>query len=389
MIRNTLNMRAAIILLATIFIVSVPILTHAALSGTCSNCHTMHNSQDGSIQATYGASGQPWKGSGPYEYLTRGDCMGCHGMGTSNMIETIGDSDIPQVYHTDATGDLAGGNFAYILGTKGSGASDAKGHNIKDLGNPDGALAAAPGFFPLEHDTPVSSANLTCAGTIGCHGNRGKPGVQGMGADVQVMKGAHHQNASGQLNTADEIYNSYRFLRGVKGYENNSTYKYRNYNSTNHNEYYGETTPATIGCSASSCHSSNGVAPPNNTMSGFCATCHGSFHVLGDADPDIEDEGIGGNASSPFTRHPTDILLPSSGEYATYTSFSVEAPVARTTVPAGMSGTVTPGTDVVMCLSCHMAHASNYPDMLRWDYDTMIAGGGGSGGCFTCHTEKN
>jgi len=41
-----------------------------------------------------------------------------------------------------------------------------------------------------------------------------------------------------------------------------------------------------------------------------------------------------------------------------------------------------------MCLSCHVAHGSPYADMLRWDYGTMVAGGGGSGGCFTCHTQK-
>ncbi|MDY6843423.1 MAG: hypothetical protein SVW57_04960, partial [Thermodesulfobacteriota bacterium] len=36
----------------------------AQITGECSNCHTMHNSQDGSPMATYGADGQPWKGTG-------------------------------------------------------------------------------------------------------------------------------------------------------------------------------------------------------------------------------------------------------------------------------------------------------------------------------------
>jgi predicted CXXCH cytochrome family protein len=383
---NTAKTIRALILLVILFMI-YPVQSHAAVTGACSNCHTMHNSQNGTDMG-YGASGQPWDDVGPNEYLTRGGCMGCHGMGTSNRIENIGVSEIPQVYHTDPAGDLAGGNFAYILGAKGSGASDAKGHNIVDLGNTDNTLDSAPGYFPLEHDTPVNTVNLTCAGNIGCHGNRGRPGVQGMGANVQVMGGAHHQNEGGQLDTADEIYNSYRFLRGVKGYENNGTYKWQNYNATNHNEYFGASTPADMGCSALSCHTANGVQPPNNTLSGFCATCHGSFHVLDDADIEIEDEGIGGDTDSPFTRHPTDILLSGIGEYAAYTSYSVEAPVARSSVPSGMSSTVG-ASDVVMCLSCHMAHASNYPDMLRWDYDTMISGSGGSGGCFTCHTEKN
>lgn len=352
----------------------------------------MHNSQNGDSMA-YTATGEPWEDDGPFDYLTRGSCMGCHGMGTVNKIETVGDSDIPQVYHiggTPGTGDLAGGNFAYITGAKGT-ASDAKGHNVVDLGvaNMEDTLEFAPGYFPLQHFEKVSNETLTCAGSGGCHGNRGHPGVQGMGAGIEVLKGAHHQNEGGQLNSATEIYNSFRFLRGVKGYENNGTFPWENKNSTNHNEYFGASTPADIGCDATTCHSSNGVIPPNNTMSGFCATCHGSFHVLGDADEDIEDEGIGGTLTSPFTRHPTDILIPNTEEYANYISYSVEAPVARTSVPTGMSSSVNPGSDVVMCLSCHMAHASNYEDMLRWDYHAMISAGGGSGGCFTCHTEKN
>jgi hypothetical protein len=45
-----------------------------------------------------------------------------------------------------------------------------------------------------------------------------------------------------------------------------------------------------------------------------------------------------------------------------------------------------------MCLSCYVAHASNYPDMLHWDYSIMIAGNGetASGtGCFVCDTPKD
>ncbi|QJA05750.1 hypothetical protein FVE67_02585 [Thermosulfurimonas marina] len=52
---------------------------------------------------------------------------------------------------------------------------------------------------------------------------------------------------------------------------------------------------------------------------------------------------------------------------------------------------MTPGSDAVMCLSCHYAHAGPYPDMLRWDYRTCVAGGGENPkcGCFVCHTTKD
>ncbi|MGA1795635.1 MAG: cytochrome c3 family protein [bacterium] len=66
------------------------------------------------------------------------------------------------------------------------------------------------------------------------------------------------------------------------------------------------------------------------------------------------------------------------------------APVARPDLTGwtGPSPLVNEGgteqKDMVMCLSCHRAHGSPYPDMLRWDYDALVAGKG----CYTCHTAK-
>ena len=123
-------------------------------------------------------------------------------------------------------------------------------------------------------------------------------------------------------------------------------------------------------------------------MSGFCATCHGNFHTLSGPGGD----GIGDDIISPFIRHPTDIVIKNEGEYQFYTTYDVTAPVGRTTVPDTSSSAVVPGTDVVMCLSCHTAHASDYPDMLRWDYSQMITattGPGAGKGCFVCHTQKD
>ncbi|MEW5744203.1 MAG: cytochrome c3 family protein [Nitrospirota bacterium] len=348
--------------------------SYPKVTGPCANCHTMHNSQNGAAMATYGASGQPWTGVGPYGGLTRGTCLGCHGIGTAKIV-TIGGSNIPQVWHNDASADLAGGNFAYITGGKGSGASDAKGHNVIELGNIDDILTIPPGRNPGHS---LSNTNLSCSGTFGCHGIR-------YGTAPAGLKGAHHSNTDdGSLTIADSVANSYRFLWGVKGYENNGTYKWQNKDAANHNEYFGATAPLMNDAQCSDCH--NGPhgpgalkLKPQSSMSAFCATCHPNFHNL---------SGIGGNASSPFTRHPTDVILPNAGEYAAYTAYSVDAPIARTTVPGAPSPVVNPGSDVVMCLSCHAAHATNYPDMLRWNYSTMNAGGGGSGGCFTCHTQK-
>ncbi len=329
------------------------------------------------VTYTYGS-----ETSDPKTFLLRGTCLGCHAQGTANKIENIGGNDAPQVYHLDASGDLAGGNFAYIFGAKGSGASDAKGHNVIDFGDSEDTLAGAPGH----HDPDNIETNITCAGAKGCHGKR-------KNNDPLVdIKGAHHRNTGDKLDTADQVYNSYRFLWNVKGLENNGTYKWQNENASNHNEYFGANTPMTFG-DCNNCHDPEGKRPQSNTISGFCGTCHGAFHFIGwqDGDP-----GIGDDTSSPFMRHPTDVILPNSGEYADYNGagnpYSVAAPVARTTVPNSIDNKAYPGTDVVMCLSCHSAHATDYPDMLRWNYDNIQVGTTGAGagtGCFTCHTGKD
>lgn len=349
----------------------------AKVTGYCSNCHTMHNSQNGAEVPNFDGS------TGANEALTLGTCIGCHGQGGGNMIEIIaegtpGESQIPQVYHTYSGGDLAGGNFAYVTGAKGSGASDTKGHNIDPL-NPDDNLFAAPGYG---HPTIPDLAILTCSGRFGCHGYPDPDGSSG-------IEGAHHKNIDGKCNIADEVYNSYRFLLAVKGLENTND-KWMNVDENSHNEYYGKITPQPNSSSyCNTCHVEFYPSFPTDlSISRLCATCHGNFHALSGLS---SDPGIGGNTSSPFVRHPTDILIKNQGEYAVANrAYNVQAPVGRTTVPDNIINIAT-DNDVVTCLSCHVAHASNYPDLLRWDYDNIIAGGGGADGtgCFICHTSKD
>jgi hypothetical protein len=371
-----------------LLLIFLPSLLMARMTGPCDNCHTMHNSQDGVAMATVGGE----SGSSANLFLTRGSCVGCHAMGTANKIELLGNTPVPQVLHVDGSGDLAGGNFAYLLGNKGSGASDAKGHNVIDFSNTDQALYAPPGGIMQSFHNDgynVNDTELTCSGTNGCHGYRynSYPEISG----IATLSGAHHNNVDGPCDNPATPAKSYRFLNGVKGYENmNEADKWQNASSTSHNEYFGQASPVQLGCNtgASSCHTSIGVSPPNNTMSQFCATCHGNFHTL----KTPTSSGIGSSITSPFIRHPTDVALPASGEYAGYTTYNIGAPVARTSVQIQPRSDVVPGSDVVMCLSCHAAHATDFPDMLRWDYDLMKANDPSSpsnSGCFVCHTTKD
>jgi len=147
----------------------------------------------------------------------------------------------------------------------------------------------------------------------------------------------------------------------MKGKEE-SDWEYNNVN-TSHNEYQGSTSSAT------------------NTISSLCGECHGKFHTL-----------IGGasevGTASPWFRHPTDIALKSTGEYADYTFYDMLAPVARLNPDSVINPTVVaPGTDIIICFSCHRAHASPYYKMMRRDCKSSTLSTALSG-CNVCHTSK-
>ena len=368
--------------------------TAYAISGVCSNCHTMHASQNGTLM-----------GDGPNNYLLLYTCINCHS-GPVGSATTV--NGAPIVLRTSGgapagqggTGmggpyTLAGGDFVWV-----DQGSDALGHNVDVIVGPDAAISANIGLNPpgwnnsyntdaFGDPVALSAASwpvqLTCAGTYGCHGDHSVSGN-----DAGIV-GAHHGNTGG---TTTQAYNpttvggSYRFCAGISGLEDATWNWTEALAGTNHNEYFGTTKNDAIGAPA---------GDDLETISYFCALCHGTYHM---------DTGVGA-ATTPWLRHPTDIVLwggaRGTSEYSAYNqaaappaaTYSIEAPVARGAVPATPSATVTTNVTtatgaIVMCLSCHRAHGSDQPDILRWNYSTVIAGGGSSNvGCFKCHTTKD
>jgi predicted CXXCH cytochrome family protein len=340
----------------------------AKVSGQCVNCHTMHNSQGGAPM-NYDASATS------NNALARGDCVGCHAQNTAANIV----SSIPQVHHSNAT-DLPGGNFAYAIDDT----DDTKAHNVAGVfTSNDGTLGNTPPGYSTGYDPSTTgfddAERLSCAGINGCHGNRDEAN------EFSAISGAHHGDDAvlkfGGIVEGSQgasVATSYRFLYKVHGGEAawDDIDGVGEYDSDTHNEYKGAVFAGRTSMDWAAV----------DTISELCAECHGNFHASGAT-------GIG--AASPWLKHPTDAILPNSGEYQYYNPdaanvYSVEAPVARATIPNTASSVVTPDTDLVMCLSCHRAHGSDYADILRWDYSTMNAGTGTSDtGCFTCHTTKN
>jgi hypothetical protein len=334
-------------LFATLFFASS---TEARVTGPCSNCHTMHNSQGGNALAKDDSGNLT---DTPHGSLLIYSCIGCHSK-TDAATWKDGVTNAPIVLNTVeptyAAKGLAAGNFYYVSGTV-----DNTGHNV--LSNTDGTLVNTP------PGGTVLTVQLRCAGTWGCHGHNGhQSGDTAVDDQPGAMKGAHHGDDTPPLaGSLTDVSKNYRFLLGIKGKED-SDWEHDNVN-TSHNEYQGSTSSAT------------------NTVSYLCGECHGKFHTWKGGASEV-------GTASPWLRHPTDIALKSTGEYAGYTFYDMSAPVARPNPDSVTDPTlVTPGTDIVMCLSCHRAHASPYFKMMRWDYKGWPASG--TNGCNVCHTSKN
>lgn len=361
---------AAILVVSSGFLLFSTDLSSAKVTGRCDDCHTMHNSQEGTVVA----AGTVY-GDGAYVALTNNTCVGCHSSSESSTTYLLGEATVPVVNYTGggAPSDyLAGGNF-YWVKQGNAGADDTKGHNVF-LNEGDGNLLQAPGQPPScgndacheNLSTPYGGSFEDLNGTYGCEG-----------CHLHV---AHHADDGnpGEYKLVDTAAQGwYRFVSahpsfvgtpsGVAGGED-PDWQATN-SSSDHNEYLGYEVTGGYGFSD--------IAA--NTMTAFCTGCHGLFH---------SDQG----STGVWVRHPSDAALP-AGEYADYTIYNPMAPVARNAIPVAPSATAFGDATgaMVMCLSCHRPHASPYPDILRWDYTAMNAGSGSTNtnGCFICHTQKD
>ena len=288
-------------------------------------------------------------------------CFLCH---QSEGTETLKDEIFPIVFNQQPPEiSLAGGNFYWV--TQG----EAKGHNVVGIVGPDTILTQAPGG--------TMTQQISCGGTFGCHGSsdpsRDLDG-DGIVSTWEAIYGAHHEDDSClKPETLDveaqglTVGTSYRFLLGIKGIEDWDWE--HDLSTTSHNTYFG------LG----------DWQVTEETISSLCARCHPSFHDQGTL-PGGDGIGIG-QGHSPWLRHPTDIVIPDRGEYKNYRSYQLIAPVGRSDLYNFDPATVVPEQDVVICLSCHRAHASPYDKILRWDYQHRPVDPE-KGGCNTCHTEK-
>jgi hypothetical protein len=320
---------------------------YAAVSGRCDKCHTMHNSQNNAPMAK--------KFDGTNEttaqaHLTRASCLACHA-------GVISDANAPNIFGTPGTDMTAGGTFKATVVDAAAG-DYHKVHNVRDITwsrEESELLNATPGAESGGYTEPTGATQLTCAGTLGCHGEHGA----GLNSDAGI-RGFHHGSKTG-----------YRYLQFYDGTthtsiqgKGSSDWEKGGATSGNHNVYFAM----------------NGIdATSNDSINALCALCHGDFHG-----------GTDVKSGSTWTRHPTENLLSDATGW-TMASVTVDYENnpfsfngADYTAATSNAAYTTTGARVA-CISCHRAHGTANNDILRWDYATMTAGGAGTTGCLGCH----
>lgn len=372
--KNTIGLLITIFL-AVVITGTLSDFTDAKVQGNCSNCHTMHNSQDGNS-----VFNEVPETGGPGKYLLQVKCIACHSSTDASPTKTLGGATVPIVYNTvEPSRITAGGNFFYVQNR-----GDSYGHNVVTV---DKTLTSAPGASETNvgcgfggcHQSlarirlgpgPCSGTNcIDGNGCIGCHVPRHHAPDPQAGGVVKEENGCYR--FLGRPNWVWDIppHSSRPCVEGIEDLDWELTVS-----PGDHNEYRDADKPFAP--------YAPGYMNPMG-ISDFCAGCHRDYHSWDSIGRNRDAYGI-------WLRHPSgDTEIPNRGEYAQYTVYNPQAPVSRP-VLSTVSSTVTPGVDRVMCLSCHRAHGSPYPHMLRWDYDDMISGNAAkSGGCFICHSQKN
>lgn len=349
----------------------LPSLCPAEIRGNCSNCHTMHNSQQGLPMAyTFDSTGAKVVSDEPLKNLLKTDCVGCHSDTGAETIVDLIDVTVPIVlnfteptYPPDGstTSVLAGGNFHWMIG-----GGDAYGHNVNGISSPDLR-------FPVDQAPGGVPRGAEC---VNCHGTLATAQSSCEGCHVPF----HHLNTRGSSVSGQE-QGWYRFLgsvmqrddqigpppEGVAGIE--AVDWEQNPLPTQHNTYQGDAGPYTS-------YLNSGAIDQK------CVGCHGTFHT----------ETV---VSATWVRHPVDVAIPDAGEFTGLSTYDPLVPVARQNVSLSdlNFSSVNRGSDMVSCISCHRAHGSPYPAMLRWGYRDWPGEDSHTlqpayNGCAVCHTSK-
>ncbi|MFH0809707.1 MAG: cytochrome c3 family protein [Pseudomonadota bacterium] len=372
----------------------------------CAACHTMHREELGAeipFQTGYQTDAietprDRWR-------LLKTTCIGCHSSeGTESVKgQGTGGLNIPIVFNIskpDYSKTLAGGNFYWVVnGTdikKEDGSAidkDRCGHNVYGLSKGDTTLTG-------------NKNRDNCGGR--CHGHMARGDevseVWGYGCTSCHMYPKHHtgENSLPILRFLRAHGNAYSVSPGGTWSDDAKNfyvvgYGEPNYKSTvaEHNEYKGSKEDWST--------SDYERLKVSHSITGFCVGCHTNIPSDLTATTDPRDPTWYVGRVLPiqdncWLKHPVDYVIPNSNEFVSVfgsNTYNPLVPVGRLwTDDKFTSGCITSEIKakeaVIMCLTCHRAHGSPYPSMLRWEYKDNTdqpTPTSTQGSCLYCHTK--
>jgi hypothetical protein len=330
---------------------------HSGGVAECGGCHSMHSPAAGGSFLMVGTD-------------QSSTCLSCH--------EHAGDTG-PSSYHVStAAADMPagtaplqrtpGGDFGWlkktytfvVRGTTNVEEGATHGHNIVavDQGyTADATNTTAPGGT-------FSSANLACNSCHDPHGKYRRLSDGTIATDGAPIIGNGSYNTS-VVPAAGEAVGAYRLLAGA-GY---SKAPFTGVPAAKTPSAYNRTEALTQTRTAYGVAATGGHA----TWSNWCGACHGEMHSTGNyvhpVDTPLGSDIMGlynsyvksGDMSG--TANPFTSLVPFSSNTGDYTVLAGLAQNNNTQLGGPAS------TDQVNCMSCHRAHATGFPEMLRWNME--------------------
>ncbi len=314
-------MKKAIVLVVALLFVAgystAAMAFHDAGVARCSGCHTMHNSQDGAPVDADSPTGNAYL---LVDATPSDTCLSCHadygqlatglGRGPGGDFYWLTQDITWAGHHGDVT--VQGREHGHNL--------DAPGHGLVE----DDVLTEAPGGT-------YDSTYLGCNSCHDPHGNTNFRMLYGAGETA-----ANYPAAGYSFTEAAPIAigNSRKTNPGDSG-----------------EEYIGNHTAYISG------------------MSDWCANCHTDMHSGMSANlVHPTDESLGSTLAGNYNAYVTTSDMTGGSQGTAYLPLVPFEDAANTTT----STTGPTAASKVMCLTCHRAHASPYPDAGRWDFAATL-----------------
>jgi hypothetical protein len=353
-----------IVLAAAIAVLGLGAPAYAFHSGgvaECGGCHSMHTPNPAGSYLLIGAD-------------PSGTCLSCHeqaGLLTPSSYH-VSTASIDQPAGTAPRQRTQGGDFGWIRkdyswvvrGNTTSEEGDEHGHNIvsPDFGYyVDTINATAPGgTYP--------ATNLGCNS---CHDPHGKARrrldgtIANTGGPI-IASGSYHNSPNPAANQPVGVY---RLLAGP-GY------------TTDGVSFVG--VPAAVtptpynraeSTAATQVRVAYGVASTGGhvTWGNWCGTCHPDMHSSGNYVHPV-DEGLGSGIKTVYDQYRSSGVMTGTNADAflslvPFIQNSADYSVLKTNANPTTVLTGPGNTDQVACMSCHRAHASGFPYILRWQME--------------------